>query len=82
MADDSGLCSEANSAHFEVTVPAVAGGDNACARHMTSLENECSDALGWMRWSTNLHVGTTGAVTPSSTFSGDDYIQVRNNGKA
>lgn len=61
---------------FDVSVPAFDGSENACAREVENLEDECSLAFGWERFSGELYAGTSGTVSPASSFDGDDYIQV------
>ena len=43
---------------------------------MESLEDECSLAFGWERFSGELYAGTSGTVSPAASFDGDDYVQV------
>lgn len=76
VADDMGRCNEANSVGFDVSVPVIGGSENACAREVENLEDECSLAFGWDRFSGDLYAGTSGTVSPAASFDGDDYVQV------
>lgn len=76
VADDMGRCNEANSVEFDVSVPAFRESENACAREVENLEDECSLAFGWERFSGELYAGTSGTVSPETTFDGDNYVQV------
>lgn len=71
-----GRCNEANFVGFDVSAPAFVGSENACAREVESLEDECSLAFGWERFSGELYAGTSGTVSPAASFDGDDYVQV------
>lgn len=76
VAADSGQCNEANSAEFDVSIPASHESENACSREVENLEDECSLAFGWGRFSSELYAGTRGTVSPEAAFDGEDYVQV------